>query len=188
MNAEDIASKEFPVVLRGYLREEVQAFLAGVATQIADRDTRIAGLEAELVRAREQSSTPPRAVALDRSALLRHLGEEAASILACADASAERMKAQAGITAERVRSDLQTIGSSLTDVHQLLGELVSLVQGLTDDSVLVPSAGPSVEDGAPAGHEVRTVIGEVLGLDGGETHEIQLPEEAPAQGRSTPLP
>ena len=134
MNPEEIATREFPVVIRGYVREEVQAFLASVADQIAARDARIAQLDAELARAQKAAPAPVTAPApetgpVDRSVLIRALGEEAAAILACADSAAERMKAEAGITAQRVRQDLQGIGSSLVDVHQLLGELVSLVTG-----------------------------------------------------------
>lgn len=192
MNASEIAGKEFPVVMRGYVREEVQAFLDSVASQLADRDARITELEAELARARQQpqpQSTP--APSVDRTVLLRHLGEEAASILACADASAERMKAQAGIAAERVLQDVRTIGSSLVDVHQLLGELVSLVQGLTEGTALIAAAEAAPQPATSAtpepAAEVRTVLGEVLGLDGaGETQEIHLPDEQSVPG-SNPM-
>jgi DivIVA domain-containing protein len=197
VNPTEIASKEFPVVMRGYLREEVQAFLAGISDQIAARDNRIAQLDAEVGRLKTAPAAAPTpapaptaapASALERPALLRALGEEAANILACADASAERIKAQAGITTERVRTDLRTIGSSLSDVHQLLGELISLVQGLTEGANLL--AATAVEVNAIAaettattggGDEVRTVLGEVLGLDG-TPDEITIPEEAPVEG------
>ena len=164
MNPTEIASKEFPVVMRGYLREEVQAFLAGISDQIAARDNRIAQLDAEVARLKEQAAAKPAPAptprgrrgargtslaGLDRPALLKQLGEEAANILACADASAERIKAQAGITTERVRTDLRTIGSSLTDVHQLLGELISLVQGLTEGANLLAA---TAAEGNPARH------------------------------------
>ena len=210
MNPSEIASKEFPVVMRGYLREEVQAFLAGISDQIAARDNRIAQLDAEVARLRQEAadnpaaapapapaapSAPAPAPALDRPALLRLLGEEAANILACADASAERIKAQAGITTERVRSDLRTIGSSLADVHQLLGELLSLVQGLTEGANLLAATaveGNSTADGTTTGaggstgsggEEVRTVLGEVLGLDNTQGQEISIPDEAPSAAR-----
>jgi DivIVA domain-containing protein len=201
LNPTEIASKEFPVVMRGYLREEVQAFLAGISDQIAARDNRIAQLDAEVSRLKHTTPAPapasaPAAAAgpapaLDRPALLKQLGEEAASILACADASAERIKAQAGITTERVRTDLRTIGSSLADVHQLLGELISLVQGLTEGANLL--AATAVEANAIAaetttttggGDEVRTVLGEVLGLDG-TADEITIPDEAPVEGSAS---
>ncbi|HZQ76565.1 MAG TPA: DivIVA domain-containing protein [Acidimicrobiia bacterium] len=212
MNPSEIASKEFPVVMRGYLREEVQAFLAGISDQIAARDNRIAQLDAEVARLRQEAadkpaaaaapapaaqSAPAAAPALDRPALLRLLGEEAANILACADASAERIKAQAGITTERVRSDLRTIGSSLADVHQLLGELLSLVQGLTEGANLLAATaveGNSTADGTTTaaggstgsgGEEVRTVLGEVLGLDNTQAQEISIPDEAHAEGTAS---
>ena len=197
MNPTEIASKEFPVVMRGYLREEVQAFLAGISDQIAARDNRIAQLDAEVARLREQVATKPAPApvaaapaALNRPALLKALGEEAANILACADASAERIKAQAGITTERVRSDLRTIGSSLSDVHQLLGELISLVQGLTEGANLLAAtaaeanstAGTATTTESGSGEEVRTVLGEVLGLDATQATEITIPDEQPVEG------
>ena len=182
-------------MMRGYLREEVQAFLAGISDQIAARDNRIAQLDAEVARLRNEVTAKPApapaqasaAVAVDRPALLKHLGEEAANILACADASAERIKAQAGITTERVRSDLRTIGSSLGDVHQLLGELISLVQGLTEGAnllaVTATEAGATTTDpSSGSGEEVRTVLGEVLGLDATPATEITIPDEQPVEG------
>jgi DivIVA domain-containing protein len=198
VNPTEIASKEFPVVMRGYLREEVQAFLAGISDQIAARDNRIAQLDAEVARLRNEVTAKPApapapasaaTVAVDRPALLKHLGEEAANILACADASAERIKAQAGITTERVRSDLRTIGSSLGDVHQLLGELISLVQGLTEGANLLAVTATEGNAGAGttttesgSGEEVRTVLGEVLGLDATPATEITIPDEQPVEG------
>jgi DivIVA domain-containing protein len=198
LNPTEIASKEFPVVMRGYLREEVQAFLAGISDQIAARDNRIAQLDAEVTRLKQTAPAPASAPApapvsaLDRPALLKQLGEEAASILACADASAERIKAQAGITTERVRTDLRTIGSSLADVHQLLGELISLVQGLTEGANLLAATAVEANSNAggtttgSAGDEVRTVLGEVLGLDStpGE-NEITIPDEASVEGSAS---
>jgi DivIVA domain-containing protein len=202
LNPTEIASKEFPVVMRGYLREEVQAFLAGISDQIAARDNRITQLDTELARLKEQLAAKPAptsssaqaaapatpATALDRPALLKLLGEEAANILACADASAERMKAQAGIATERVRTDLRTIGSSLSDVHQLLGELISLVQGLTEGANLLAATatesnatGTATTEGG-SGEEVRTVLGEVLGLDSTQGTEITIPDEQPVEG------
>ena len=207
MNPTEIASKEFPVVMRGYLREEVQAFLAGISDQIAARDNRIAQLDAEVARLKQQvaaapaqapapASGPAPVPALDRPSLLKALGEEAANILACADASAERIKAQAGITTERVRSDLRTIGSSLADVHQLLGELISLVQGLTEGANLLAATAAEANSttgatataagsGESASQEVRTVLGEVLGLDSSSDQEITIPDEASVEGSAS---
>lgn len=185
MKAEEIANKEFPVVMRGYVREEVQAFLAGVAAQIAERDARLVKLEAELADARAARSATPAAdsppaqtQATDRRALLRALGEEAASILACADQSAERMQAQARIDAAKVHADLRNVGSTLVDVHQLLGELVSLVQGLTEGDDPPRAREVTVPDNGET-PEFRTVLGQVLGLED-ETREIQLPTDSEA--------
>src|ERR1044072_7089308 len=99
LNPTEIASKEFPVVMRGYLREEVQAFLAGISDQIAARDNRIAQLDAEVARLRNEVAAKPAPAptpaassapaAIDRPALLKALGEEAVNILACADACGE---------------------------------------------------------------------------------------------------
>jgi DivIVA domain-containing protein len=165
VNPDEVAGMEFPVVMRGYAREEVQAFLAGLADEMVARDERLSRLEAEVERL--QHLTPTRPLVGDRQVLLRQLGEEAASILACADASAERIKARAVTTTEKVRHDLESIGTSLGDVHQLLGELVSLVQGLTDGPAFGGIGEVDLADGAAsnAGSEVRTVLGEVLGLD-----------------------
>jgi DivIVA domain-containing protein len=200
LNPSEIASKEFPVVMRGYLREEVQAFLAGISDQIAARDNRITQLDAEVARLKKDVSAKPAPepaaaapaaaplTGLDRPALLKALGEEAVNILACADASAERIKANAGIATERVRTDLRTIGLSLSDVHQLLGELISLVQGLTEGANLLAAtaaetnatdattAATSTTEGG-TGEEVRTVLGEVLGLDATPANEITIPDE-----------
>lgn len=206
MNAEEIVNKEFPVVMRGYVREEVQAFLASVAAQLAERDSRLLAMEEELIEARRRKvaepalpvapAPAPAPAVVDRPTLLRALGEEAASILACADASAERMTAQARIDAARVNSDLRGVGTTLVEVHSLLGDLVSLVQGLTNGAdleavptppvyeVQIPEAAPVAPvNVAPVEvsletDEFRTVVGEVLGLDGSETTEIQLPSES----------
>jgi DivIVA domain-containing protein len=187
---EEIARREFPVVMRGYVREEVQAFLSSVADQLSSRDARIAELETELTRSRQETTAREAAPSVDRAVLLRQLGEEAGSILACADATAERMKAQAAIASQQVRQDLQAIGASLTEVHQLLGELISLVQGLGESSALVnlTESEVKVDDvpAAPGGDtstaEMRTVLGEVLGL-GDRSEEIELPDQSEVTGQ-----
>jgi DivIVA domain-containing protein len=191
---EEIARREFPLVMRGYVREEVQAFLSSVADQLSSRDARIAELETEMARCRQEAAAREAAPTVDRAMLLRQLGEEAASILACADATAERMKAQAGIATQRVRQDLQTIGTSLTEVHQLLGELISLVQGLGESNALVDLTesevkledAPAAPGGEGSAAEVRTVLGEVLGL-GNRSEDINLPDQSEVTGQK-PLP
>ena len=95
-----------------------------------------------------------------------------------------------------MRSDLRTIGSSLADVHQLLGELISLVQGLTEGANLLAAtaAEANAADGTTttataaeggSGEEVRTVLGEVLGLDSTQAQEITIPDEQPVEGSTT---
>ena len=190
MKPEEIARREFPLVMRGYVREEVQAFLSSVADLLSSRDARIAELETELTRCRQEAAAREAAPSVDRGVLLRQLGEEAASILACADATAERMKAQAAVATQRVRQDLQTVGTSLTEVHQLLGELISLVQGLGESSTLLNTESEVTLYDAPAGDsstaEMRTVLGEVLGL-GDRSEEIELPDQSEVTGQK-PLP
>ncbi|MGH9001305.1 MAG: DivIVA domain-containing protein [Acidimicrobiia bacterium] len=186
MNLDEVADMEFPVVMRGYAREEVQAFLATVADELAERDARISRLEAAFERLPVESApaaAPSTAstAAVDRATLLRQLGDEAVSVLTAADQSAERIKANAEASTERVRHDLRSLGSSLGDVHQLLGELVLMVQGLCDSETLEPPEEIRIPDavvgGDVPGNEVRTILGEVLGLDSessGEPHSSEL--------------
>lgn len=181
MNPDEVADREFPVVMRGYAREDVDVFLATVADQIADRDARLARLEVEMQRLRASAAAPQAVLPVDRRALIGQLGEEAASILAAADASAERIKTDALNTALRVRHDLRSIAGSLGDVHQLLGELIGLIHGLAEagqdpvDELRIPGATPAPLGGDLPGQEVRTIFGEVLGLDAAAPAEIHLP-------------
>jgi cell division septum initiation protein DivIVA len=131
-----VAEKEFAVVLRGYSRLPVRLFLSELAVEITERDRHISRLEAQLARAQAELAA---AEQIGRAGLLRHLGTETAAILEAADASAVRMRAEAEATADRVRDGLRTIGVGLGDVHQLMGELVALVQSLVDRSTAPPS-------------------------------------------------
>lgn len=190
MQPQEIASREFPVAMRGYVKEEVAAFLAGVAALVAERDVRLGNLQGEVARlesqladCRQRLAAPPVAQ-LDRASLMHQLGSEAATILACADASAERMRAAAAGSAERVRSDLAHIGASLADVHGFVGELVAMVADLTTSAADVGLAPTEIRltdpvpgaIGGGATAEIRTVLSEVLGLDDGSRHGgIHLP-------------
>jgi len=177
VNPDEIADKEFPVVMRGYAREDVDVFLASLADQIADRDSRLSRLEQEVQRLHSSASAVPAPGPVDRRALIGQIGEEAASILAAADASAERIKTDALNTAERVRLDLRSIAGSLGDVHQLLGELISLIHGLAENATAADAVQltESPLPGDLPGQEVRTIFGEVLGLDATPPAEIHLP-------------
>ncbi len=76
-------------------------------------------------------------------------------------------------------------------MHQLLGELISLVQGLTEGANLLAATAVEVNSSAgdtatgTAGDEVRTVLGEVLGLDSSEGQEITIPDEASVEGSAS---
>jgi DivIVA domain-containing protein len=201
VDPEQVRNKEFTVVLRGYLREEVDAFLDVVADELARRDALIAERDTAVARC-QQELTGARVT--ERSVLVRRLGEEAASILEAADSAAERMKAKSAASAERVRGDLRRVSTSLTDVHSLIGEIVSLIDGVGQglgaalEGTAAPSATseirlPEASSVATAGsaEEVRTVFSEVLGLEAepeaGEEKpsEIQLSDEevqTPADG------
>lgn len=200
MDPEDVRTKEFTVVLRGYLRDEVDAFLDVVADELGRRDAQIAERDAMLARC-QQELTGARTT--ERGVLVRRLGEEAASILEAADTAAERMKANAAASAERVRGDLRRVSVSLTDVHSLIGEIVSLIDGagqslgLAGETATPPPATseiripePSSVSSAGSADEVRTVFSEVLGLDAEEAKEqpadIELSDESEVQGGPPP--
>lgn len=117
--------------LRGSSRDEVHAVLATAAAELADRDTRIAALEAELARLRRQSP-PPAVPTPDRAALISRLGSEAASILAAADEDARRVEEQAARAAAGLRRDLWRVGESLRATHARLGEILTAVTALSD--------------------------------------------------------
>jgi DivIVA domain-containing protein len=197
---EEVRSKEFTVVLRGYLREEVDAFLDVIADELGRRDALIAERDAMLARC-QQELTGARTT--ERSVLVRRLGEEAASILEAADTAAERMKAKAAASAEQVRGDLRRVSVSLTDVHSLIGEIVSLIDGagqglgLAGEAAAPPPATSEVRlpeatsvSQAGSADEVRTVFSEVLGLDAEAAQEqpaeIELSDESEVQGGPPP--
>jgi DivIVA domain-containing protein len=134
VDPQEVASKQFTIVLRGYAREEVAAFLAQLAAGLADREAAIAEREEALARCRQQLSAPRDDGDVDRAALLRRLGEEAAQALTAADVTATTVRSQAESAAEAVRRDLQAVAARLGDAHQLMGDLVDLVAEITEDS------------------------------------------------------
>lgn len=202
MDPEEVRTKEFTVVLRGYLREEVDAFLDVVADELGRRDAQIAERDAMLARCQQELVG---ARTTERGVLVRRLGEEAASILEAADTAAERMKANAAASAERVRGDLRRVSVSLTDVHSLIGEIVSLIDGAgqglgvageaaapppVTSEIRLPEASSVASSGSA--DEVRTVFSEVLGLDAEEAEQeepppdIELSDESQVQGGPPP--
>jgi DivIVA domain-containing protein len=169
VSPQDVAEKEFAIVLRGYSRLQVRLFLSELAREIADRDARISRLEAHLARARAEAAAAEK---VGRAGLLRHLGAETAAILEAAEASALRMRADAEVTANRVRDGLRTIGAGLGDVHQLMGELVALVQSMADESV-APGSSPSSD---PLG-DPQPSLSAVPRFTGDHDVEILLPDD-----------
>ena len=169
MGPQDVAEREFAIVLRGYSRPQVRLFLSEVAREIADRDDRISRLEAHLARARAELAAAEK---IGRAGLLRHLGTETAAILEAAEASAARMRADAEATANRVRDGLRSIGMGLDDVHQLMGELVALVQSMAEETGALPSS-PSSD---PVGDQQQP-LSAVPRLPGDHDVEILLPDD-----------
>jgi DivIVA domain-containing protein len=131
VNPQEVASKEFAIVLGGYSRSQVRLFLSELAGEISERDARISRLEAELARARSELTVSENT---GRAGLLQYLGAETAAILQAADASAARIRADAEATALRVRDGLRAIASNLGEVHQLMGELVTVMQGMVPEA------------------------------------------------------
>ena len=129
------------MVLRGYSRDDVRAFMAVLAAEVADRDARIARLELEIARrgAERSPADDLQATVDSRAALIHRLGQETAAILEAGDVSAGRLRAEAEATAERVRADLASIGADLSDTHRFLADLVDIVRDVADEA---PSPGP----------------------------------------------
>jgi DivIVA domain-containing protein len=154
---QDLASREFPVVLRGYSRDDVRAFMAVLAAEVADRDARIARLELEIARCGTERSASDDLQATDhsRAALIRQLGQETAAILEAGDVSAGRLRAEAEATAERVRADLASIGADLSDTYRLLGDLVGVVHDVADED---PSPGPPPYESLLATADVEILL------------------------------
>jgi DivIVA domain-containing protein len=168
VKSEDVANKEFPMALRGYSRLEVRLFLSELAREMAERDGHLNRLEAEFARARAELTAAEK---VGRAGLLRHLGAETASILEAADASAARMRADAEATAHRVREGLRTVSQGLGDVHQLMGELVGLVQTMVDD----PGPAPPPPSFNPLDYERS--LSTVPRFTGDHDVEILLPDD-----------
>jgi DivIVA domain-containing protein len=167
VKSDDVASKEFPIVVRGYSRLQVRVFLSELAREMAERDGHISRLDAELARLRGDLTAAEK---VGRAGLLRYLGAETAAILEAADASAVRMRTDAEATANRVRDGLRTIGQGLGDVHELMGELVGLVYSMVDEP------GPAPPPFKPAGDYERS-LSTVPRFTDDHDVEILLPDD-----------
>ncbi len=122
---EEVEGKEFVVGVRGYVREEVQAFLRAVARELAERDAEIERLRRELAARK----------GLDRSALIRAVGDAVAGVLEAADAAAEETKARARRGAEEIRERGLGFLEKLAEVQRVLAEIMKEVEQSLDEMV-----------------------------------------------------
>lgn len=155
MEPQEVAGKEFPVALRGSAREEVHAFLAAAAAELAERDARIRALEAELARLRDDRDRRPAPVpaGVDRAALIERLGEETASILAAGDEAARRVEERVGSTVAGLRRDLRAVAENLRSTYDRLGDVLSVVSSLPGPDapaeIRLPDRDAGVESPSP---------------------------------------
>lgn len=98
VTADEIASRSFPTVLRGYDRDAVEAFLADVAATVRGLEDRIAALEERLSAAEAAAADVP-------PDPFEALGEETARILATAHESARSIQERAQAAADTLRAD-----------------------------------------------------------------------------------
>jgi cell division initiation protein len=94
MRAEEVAEKEFITGMRGYVREEVRAYLRQVADQIRSDELRLQCMARAL---RAYKTEDPRALA-------RLVGEETTKVLELAHTSAEEIRARAEQDADDIRA------------------------------------------------------------------------------------
>lgn len=144
---EEVAAKEFLIGMRGYVREEVHAFLRALAEEIHERDDRIAQLVEDLEEARSVKSK--RSVA-DR------LGEEVTAIVGAAGELAQSVKMDARAKLEEVHK----LGETLVEVAQeaeqrfaiTIGEVRRVLEWLASVAEELPQA-PRLE----VVHEIHVV-------------------------------
>jgi len=102
MEPEDIEGREFFMGLRGYDREEVDAFLGQVAAELRHAQAEIAAL-----RARIDGGDPYGQVGVDVTAILRTANETAESIVTSAHEEAAGVRSRAEAAAEQVRGSAE---------------------------------------------------------------------------------
>lgn len=110
LTAESVASKEFTSSRRGYDQAEVRQFLALVAHELSQLQTRTDRLTAALDAAEEQASNPT----LSEEVVVTALGQEFANSLRSAHAAAADMRARAGEEAERILEQARQQAKALT--------------------------------------------------------------------------
>lgn len=171
MEPQEVAGKEFLIAMRGYVREDVRAYLRAVAEEVFRRDEVISALRHKLEKANRELEDANRALQdanwqleesdgqheVDRATLVKLVGEEASAILSTADGAAERIRFEAQRYAESVRDGLVSTTDHLAELHQTLGqllvELVAMEPKESEASLPAPpdlaQPGPNGETSAP---------------------------------------
>ncbi len=169
MEPQEVAGKEFLIGMRGYIREDVRAYLRAVAEELFRRDEVIAGLRHKLEdvnRRLEEASWQLEEASgeleVDRATLVKLVGEEASAILSSADGAADRIRFEAERYAEAVREGVVSTTDHLSDLHQSLGHLLAELQTMEQQgrAVSVPPQGDVVllgpgDDYPFRGNEIR---------------------------------
>ncbi len=138
MEPQEVAGKEFLIAMRGYVREDVRAYLRVVAEEVFRRDEVISGLRHKLEKAERELAEANRALddatwqleeangrhEVDRATLVKLVGEEASAILSTADGAGERIRFEAQRYAASVRDGLVSTTDHLAQLHQNLGQLL----------------------------------------------------------------
>jgi DivIVA domain-containing protein len=121
MEPEDIEGREFFMGLRGYDREEVDAFLGQVAAELRHAQAEIAAL-----RARVDGGDPYGQVGADVTSILRTANETAEAIITNAHEEAAGVRSRAEAAAEQVR------GSAEEHAARVIGEAEARVPAIEE--------------------------------------------------------
>ncbi|MGH8990464.1 MAG: DivIVA domain-containing protein [Acidimicrobiia bacterium] len=138
MEPQEVAGKEFLIGMRGYIREDVRAYLRAVAEELFRRDEVIAGLRHKLDEANTrleevnwQLQEANGEIEVDRATLVKLVGEEASAILSSADGAGERIRFEAERYAQAVRDGVVSTTDHLAGLHQSLGQLLAELRSMT---------------------------------------------------------
>lgn len=127
MDPSDVAAKQFLIGMRGYVREEVHAFLRAVADQLAERDARIAELERRLD-----------AISPERERFLQNWVPEVASLLW--ESTADELRGGGDVRIGRdedLRTKLVEVQIVLAGLANQLGVLTAIPHAGGDPSLRV---------------------------------------------------
>lgn len=181
MEPQEVAGKEFLIGMRGYIRDDVRAYLRAVAEELFRRDEVIAGLKHQLDDAKRrleeaswQLQEAEGELEVDRATLVKLVGEEASAILSSADGAAERIRFEAERYGEAVREGLVSTTDHLADLHQSLGQLLAELQAMEQRGRSLP-ASPQVAGAPPQSDVVLLGPGEDYPYGGNEIHLEEPP-------------